>query len=464
MPPKAKKAFKQPKIKGYTEKLRSRSFSAPSTQMEAIYKEEQLSEIEKLDEDADIKELIAKVNEVCGKVDKIEKMLMNEETGLKRKMADIELKVETGNGKQLVMTKEYKVLKQDLTTIKGTIHRHYNQINALDSKVVDLTARSMAQNFVISGIIEDRNENCTEKVRNFLTQELGIVFDDRLKIKIAHRIGVKKENVDRAMVVKVNLPLKEEVMKNIELLEGRTNAKGKTFYMNLQQPEARVEAKRNAKALLKKFQKSHKDAQVEIRGDKVYVNKEWQRPYVRAPNPKDTFYDPGEQKELNKLKIIYTPPKDSGLCTFWGAAIRANSTLEVQRAYNKIRQEHSELDHISVGYVAMHNGEMVSGLVDDKEYGAGYRILRQIRQLKEQNLAVFVARKFGGVHLGAIRFESIENAAKRAIEQINTISPPRPTQEATLNNPRSEENQKIVSSVPPASVFRSLPEVPGSAS
>lgn len=469
MPPKSRKNFVQPKIKGYTKKLRSRSKSAPGEM--ADIEEETFSELEELPEDAGIQELVLKMNEVCRKVDKIERILLNEDTGLKRRLPEVELKAETNGGKLLVMSKEYKAIKQDLSTIKGTIHRQYNQLNALDGKVVDLTARSMAQNFVITGILEERNENTKQKVAAFLTQELGLSLTEKLKIKVAHRIGTKRQNFDRVMVVKVNQALKDEILENIQQLEGRRNVKGNNFYMNVQQPEARIEAKRNAKALLKKFQKSHKDATVEIKGDKVYVNNEWQRPPVRSPTPRDTFYDPGEQKEMNKLKIIYTPPKDAGLCTFWGAAIRASNTLEVQRAYNRIRQEHSDLDHISVGYVADHNGVMTSGLADDKEYGAGFRILRQIREAKEEGIAIFVARRFGGVHLGTVRYENIEQAAKRALQQINAVSPPRSSQQTIPKEtptpfdlqPRLDVNQ-LLHGPPTREAFKPLPNISGSAS
>lgn len=154
----------------------------------------------------------------------------------------------------------------------------------------------------------------------------------------------------------------------------------------------------------------------------MYVNNDWQRPYVRAPQPQDLYFDQDEQKEMNKLKIIYTKPEDLKSSSFWAAAVRADTTLEVQRAYNKIRQDSPSVDHIVLGYVSKCNDEEVSGLVDDNEHGAGHKVLRAIRERKEVNIAVFVARRFGGEHIGPQRFQVFLRLALQAMEQLNKFT------------------------------------------
>lgn len=424
------------KIKDYTWKLRSRNFSAPENSMADILEDEEemdFQSLEELPEDAGLKEIVEKLNEVCRRMEKIERAVSGGE--IEKRVAAAEMKAETCNGKTLVMTKEYKAVKQDLAVIRGLVHRQHLQINNLDDKVVDLTARSMANNIVISGIMEERNENCFQLVVNFLKTELAVDMaeNSKWKIKVAHRIGPKRNGGERPIVAKISDALKQVIIPKLELLVGRLNPAGRNYYLNIQQPEARVESRRNAKALLKKYQGKYKTAKVEMKGDKVYVNNEWKRPPVRAPTPRDMYYDPNEQKAMNKMKIIYTPPSDAGSCTFWAAAVRTDTTHEVQRAYNKIRQDHPDLEHVSVAYVAQHEGSSVSGLVDDKEHGVGYRILKAIRENKEENVAVFVARKFGGVHLGPLRFDKIRQVSEKAIQLIKQLVPPSPQPGPTQN-------------------------------
>lgn len=437
MPPKISRG--QPKIQVFARRLRSKHNSAPGSYMHAIEEEEEFDSIEEsLPEDAGLRQVIDKLNEIGKRVETMEFAIFNQDTGLKQRVASQEASTETAHGKLLFMSKECKAVKHDIGVVKGLIQRQARQIDSLDSKVVDVTARGMAKNVVISGILKAKNEDPTKQVCEFLKQELNIPIDidDKLQVKLAHRIGVPRKGSSRAMIAKVNQALRQQIYANIEDLAGRTNPKGEPFYLNFQQPEARLESKRNAKALLRKYQAKYKTAKVDIRGDKVYVNNEWQRPPVRAPQPTDLFFDSEEQKEMNKIKPIYTKPEELKTSSFWAAAVRVDTTLEVQRAYNKLRQESLSLDHISLGYVSKYHDEEFSGLVDDKEHGAGHKILRVIREKNETGIAVFVARQFGGEHIGPQRFEVISKLAKSAIEQLNRFTTPIPDRPPTSTSPK----------------------------
>lgn len=103
--------------------------------------------------------------------------------------------------------------------------------------------------------------------------------------------------------------------------------------------------------------------------------------------------------------------------------MKVDTTSDVQKAYNKICQDAPAIDHIPMAFVAQHEGESTSGLVDDKEHGAGHRVLKAIREMGEHNIAVFVARRFGGEHIGASRFDVISKLASKAILQLNMFFP-----------------------------------------
>lgn len=267
MPPKT--PSKQPKIKTFARTLRSKDRSAPgSTPFMAVIEEEDYESFEEpLSEDVSLKEVTIKINEIGKRVENIEYAVYSE-MGLKACMADQEIKAEKADGKMLFMSKECHAVKHDLGIVKGVLQRHDTQISTAEHKLTDITARSMAQNMIISGIIEHTDENCKFQVKDFLKNEMALDLDlcPEFKIKTEHRIGYasSKRTTPRPMVAKVNLPLKEAMIKNIEQLSGRTNVQGGSFYVNIQQPEARIEATRNAKALLKKFQGKYKTVKVEL--------------------------------------------------------------------------------------------------------------------------------------------------------------------------------------------------------
>ena len=51
--------------------------------------------------------------------------------------------------------------------------------------------------------------------------------------------------------------------------------------------------------------------------------------------------------------------------------------------------------------------------IDDREIGGGFRCYQALGD--EENVAVFVVRKFDGVHIGPKRFELIRKSAKAAL-------------------------------------------------
>ena len=98
----------------------------------------------------------------------------------------------------------------EMEVVKGTLQVHDKAITSQQKKVVDLTARSMARNIIISGIDEvlqtEENENgvtenCKEKALDFLRTKLKMELEDS-EIEVAHRIGKSKNQKTRQMVVR----------------------------------------------------------------------------------------------------------------------------------------------------------------------------------------------------------------------------------------------------------------------
>lgn len=105
---------------------------------------------------------------------------------------------------------------------------------------------------------------------------------------------------------------------------------------------------------------------------------------------------------------------------FSALAIKVHSLKDVNRAYIAAMQRYPAADHIMLGYALKEDGRLKSGFADDREFGAGSRVKDAIFQKKARNTAVFVYRKFGGVHLGFQRFSAIENVSHKAIDLLLT--------------------------------------------
>lgn len=122
--------------------------------------------------------------------------------------------------------------------------------------------------------------------------------------------------------------------------------------------------------------------------------------------------------------MMETEPQVLKHSEFKAIAVKVHSLEEVRRAYVGVYQRYPASDHIILGYALKDrtSGRIKQGAADDREYGAGVRVKNAIFEAKAKNTAVFVLRKYGGVHLGFDRFRAIESVAKVAIDLIQNTS------------------------------------------
>ena len=106
--------------------------------------------------------------------------------------------------------------------------------------------------------------------------------------------------------------------------------------------------------------------------------------------------------------------------------LKLQSLTEVKRSYVKMRQLHPSATHI-VGAYSIKNND---GYQDDREYGAGYRILNVINNNAYGNIAVFVVRYHGGHNIGPKRHLLMEKVTVDALAR--TKSKPQQTVAAPL--------------------------------
>ncbi len=259
-------------------------------------------------------------------------------------------------------------------------------------------------------------------VVEFLTDILGVENVDIKDIFVAHEMG-------NDIIIKVSWELKEKIFDRVYdgALKDKKNEKDVKYFVSEQLPESHQEAKRQARretlALRKKFDEQFKDdpdnkPKVQIKKNKVYVNNELQKPLVVPPEPNDLFPPEDEQKKIDRIK-----PKESGLqgergSSFWAAAVKVSNGPEVRRAYTHMRQKYPSATHIMAAYKFEQNGKTFYGYQDDKEFGGSYKIAEAIDNKGAMGVAVFVMRKYGGVHIGKSRFDHITFCANEALSLL----------------------------------------------
>ena len=107
----------------------------------------------------------------------------------------------------------------------------------LDDKVVNITARNMKNNVIISGLVETGSqENCKELVTKFISDHYGIEPKEH-DILVAHRLGKKLSINPGPMVINCLYHLREKLLSNSSCLKDVKNQLGDYYRVSRQLPE-----------------------------------------------------------------------------------------------------------------------------------------------------------------------------------------------------------------------------------
>lgn len=336
--------------------------------------------------------------------------LHNDKHGMETRLATVEANINTNLA--------------HINLLKGTVQRQHKQIATNQGKVVDLTARSMDHNFTISGLKEDKQENCILESLQFLRSKMGLTVDQN-EIIVAHRLGKfnPANRKPRLMVIKVMHSLKEKILPNMSRLKDKTNEQGVPYFINIQLPEALATERRAIQYEIKQVKDynealpaGYKKKQFVVKNRRLFIDDQPHQQEIQPPNPADVFVSANEQKKMDQIDFSISKPKSQEQSQFIGLATKVYSQAEVDRAYKKVRQMYPCYDHIIMAYTIMLPA--ATGYQDDGEHSAGMKIHSLMNTKRAQNTAVFVARNFGGVHLGPARFDCINLVAGQALDAL----------------------------------------------
>lgn len=350
--------------------------------------------------------------------------------------------MENSQKKIAALLDENKKLINELKTMQGLIQKVSQKSQTTSEQLADLTRRGMEQNLILHGIsdeieVEDAQrdpphflpkERCQHSVIKFMKDvlNLNLEIEDIWK---AHRTGPFRPEKVRPMVIKVSYSAKDLIMEHVTKLKGLSNLKtGQKYFISEQVPEAIAERQKqtsNRVKLLKEANdKKPKEtrSKIQVINNKIVVDGQLEIPEITTPQPSQILLlSKTQQQEINQLqqRIIEVEPETVRHSEFIGLALKVHSLEQVRQSYIAVAQRYPAADHIMLGYALREDEKVKSGACDDSEYGGGSRIRRTIFELKAKNVAVFVVRNFGGLHLGYSRFAVIEDVAKKVIQELN---------------------------------------------
>ena len=93
----------------------------------------------------------------------------------------------------------------------------------------------------------------------------------------------------------------------------------------------------------------------------------------------------------------------------------------IQDAYLKLKSQYLSATHIALGYCVIIDGEPVQGGCSDGEYQADFKLMDLLYKNNVQNIAVFVARWYGGVHIGGMRMTLLQQCAREVVDALSYL-------------------------------------------
>lgn len=288
------------------------------------------------------------------------------------------------------LTAENLELRDELDILKGVVDKMANQLDTANSRINQLTAKSMEDNLVISGILEDLpKKSLRSQVHQFFQEEMALNNINDYDIIKVYRIGKYEKGRNRPILVQCTPELRRYIMINAPLLKDKVNTRGAKFYINQQLPESIAEQNREIREKIKDRQLKEEllpntsKSKFLVKQNRLFINGQLSRKIVSTPAVHQLFPDDDTQKKINALKMRTFRAKPELGSTFRVAIMTPDTVDNVRLAYVKMFQKYSMADHIALAYLI--NDE--DGYNDNGEFGSGFRLLCTIKSSGLNNVA-----------------------------------------------------------------------------
>lgn len=313
---------------------------------------------------------------------------------------------------------DLKQVNKRLQLAEGMIAQQRTKMSMQDEQILDLTARSMRDNIVVQGIPEKPKESWDDTKRalmDFFSEKMKIPNTNDIIIDRAHRSGNKHNGPGakpRPIIAKLmTQKSKDTIFRNTRSLSGKPE-----FKIQEQLPTEVIERR---KKLWPKYKdaKNNEDNFVKWNLDKLIIN-----------GVTYTAYD--DYQEINpslavesEMDINHTQHDTVDGSTFMGHSAKIASKDEVPIVMANILQDRSlaSATHNIYAYrVTKGDGKFDEAYRDDGEHGAGFKLLKYMKDNDIENAIVVVTRWFGNKLLGPKRFDCIVNSADTAVKLLNS--------------------------------------------
>ena len=386
-----------------------------------------LTAVEKLCSSTDPQGLGTKLNAIQDKLDKIADV--NSDGGVTLKIEDINY-----------LQSEVGILRNDVDTMGGYIHTKGRNLQSVEHKTTMNTAKLMRNTLIFGGVRSSEDQSATDALKVFLVNILQVppgpedIFE---AVKLGR--GYTKWVVD----CEIHFPppirarcselFAAKVMKYAYTLDKKQDEELHfKYYIRYSKLEALRAIQDKHSDDIKQYKETNVSRGVGepkinfyFNGNRFFVNGEVIEEDITPPSLRIMMsISEATQDQIEKLVFSSGGPLEEKYSLFQAYAIGVDTLDDINFAYMRVRQLKKFADHIVLAYCLKNAEGFKEGGSNDREYYGDREILKVIKAKHAVNVAIFVAREYGGVPLGARHFEIIRSVATDAINDLDpaTIS------------------------------------------
>ena len=315
-----------------------------------------------------------------------------------------------------------KLSVQQLTsankTLAGRLMRAEATIEKQQATITDLKMRSMRDNIIIKTTgpvykdIQDENTDCT--IRRFLKDEMHIANVEDIRINSSHRMGQASANYNKMLIAR--LPCRSDQSK---IFDNASALRGTNFSICKQFPPEVEERRQFAWADYKRAKTEKRAARFD--GGSLVVGGE-----------RITKYDPMSLPPASNTllgRFCHDVPRGaSEVCVedghaFQAWAIPVHSLDEIREGLDQLLQvtQVAGATHIPYAFRISGADGAYENFNSDGDLGAGLSMMRILRDLSVNNVAVFVAHHSVGPLAKKKKMECLANVVNGATLALTTM-------------------------------------------
>ena len=305
----------------------------------------------------------------------------------------------------------YWKLKSD--TLTEVCDRMYTEIEDLTSRVENLELNNSKRMLIISGLhlIQDgKKADNLYMIQQFLYNSMNI----EPRIEDYFVLGQYSAKPQIVIILQTSED-RRMILQNKKLLKDYKQPP--KVYINEYFPSATHDKRKREAEITEELQNEGKGDQVSYGRGGLCIRGSPYRRKIQPPTPAEMIdLEPEQLEEIFNLESTRGDIITLDKSEFTGYAAKVKCHDDIKLHYIRLKMIQPNARHVVCAYSIKDKDPCYArDYHDDGEPSAGRTILQILKENLVENTVVFVARKYGGLRMGANRFKCYSDAAKSAL-------------------------------------------------